>query len=127
MAKLYSDFNINFFAHPATGDIARVYDGNSIAQSIKNLILTNYNEVPFSPWIGANLTALLFEPVSPMIEDAIENNIRDAITKHEPRAIVSDLKVSYNEAHNSYDVWMSFNAIGLDRPVTVNFVLKRVR
>jgi len=127
VSRTYIDLNISFKPHPATGDLPRIYDENSIRQAIKNIVLTNHSEVPFEPWYGANLVALLFEPVSPIIEHAIERRIRSAIDQQEPRARITELKLNYNESLNSYTVWMSFQALGLDKPVVIDFLLERPR
>jgi len=127
MKNIYSDFKLDFLAHPATGDLVKVIDENAISGSIRNLLLTNHGEVLFSPWVGGNLTAYMFEPVSPIIEHAIKRTITKTIEEYEPRVRILSLAVTYNESQNSYNVSLKYKAIGLDRPVMINFVLQRVR
>jgi len=125
--KIYKDLNINFLPHPITGDISQVFDENSVKQAVKTLVLTNFFERPFDPTAGSNVTSFLFEPVSPIIEDALESTIKDVIEIHEPRASVDLVKVKYNEDLNSYDVTIEFSILGLDNPIQISFVLNRVR
>ena len=38
--RTFSDFDLNFTAHPVTGDIVLKTDESAIKQSVKNLLLT---------------------------------------------------------------------------------------
>jgi phage baseplate assembly protein W len=50
----YSDFDLDFVAHPVTKDITKKLNENAIAQSIRNLLLTGHYERPFKPELGSN-------------------------------------------------------------------------
>jgi phage baseplate assembly protein W len=125
--KVYSDLDFNFSPHPITGDIIRVYDENAIKQSVKNIVLTNFFEVPFDPSFGSNVTHFLFEPASPIVEDAIKSAIYDIITAREPRVDIISIDVSFNEEDNAFTVVLVFSIIGLDKPITINVILNRAR
>ena len=62
---VYKDINLSFIKHPITGDITSVTNADAIKRSVKHLVLSNFNERPFEPHIGANVTALLFEQANP--------------------------------------------------------------
>jgi len=125
--KIYSDLNISLAPHPITGDMTKIYDDNSVSQAIKSLILTNHYEKPFQPWIGGNLIALLFEPVSSMTEFSIRRNIENTIEQYEPRAILLDTFVRFREEYNEYEISIKFKTIGQDKPATVSLILRRAR
>lgn len=125
--KVYSDINIDFIPHPITGDVTLLFDENSVKRALKNLILTNYFEVPFDPTAGSNLRAYLFEPHSVIVEDAIEKTIEDIISTHEPRVSVISVNAKFIEAQNSYEISIEFTILALDNPINVKFILDRVR
>ena len=56
--KTFSDLDFSFTAHPATGDIMRVYDVNAVKASIKHLVLTEFYGRMFHPEIGSSAAGL---------------------------------------------------------------------
>ena len=58
--EVYADLDMNFKAHPITGDLTIKKDSDAIKQSIKNIMLTNYYERPFKPSLGGGFRDLLF-------------------------------------------------------------------
>jgi len=123
----FIDLNPTFAAHPKTGDLTRLYDENSIKNSIKSLILTNHYEVPFAPWKGGNLIDLLFEPVTQLTSFKIKKRIEDTITNEEPRVTLKNVYVSFNESYNAYDVKIHFTINNDNTPIILNMILRRER
>jgi len=124
----YSDIRIDFERHPFTRDIIRVTDDKSIRQSLINLILLNHNEALFAPWKGANLRGLLFENASPVVEFEIKRNIEHTIQNEEPRVILRDVIVKWNENDNSYDVRIEYEILGsMGELKVLQFPLRRAR
>lgn len=70
------------------GDVFKKVDLKAIDQSINTILLTNYYEKPFQPFFGANLRRLLFELNTLVAQDDVEDTIRRAIEKDEPRVKV---------------------------------------
>ena len=60
----YKDIDVSFLKHPIKKDVLSVIGEDSIIQSLKNLILTNYYERLFQPQLGCNIRKLLFENMS---------------------------------------------------------------
>ena len=56
----YSDVPLNFIAHPVTKTIKPLENEDAIKRALRNLILTNNNELFYRPLYGGNITALLF-------------------------------------------------------------------
>ena len=127
MEKIYVDLKMNMLPHPVTGDVLCVSDEQAISQSIRNLLSTNQYDVPFKPWAGANIKALLFEPVSPITAHALEKSITDTITTQEPRVNLTEVSVDYNEQHNSYDIVVYYKIIALNLSSSTKVILKRAR
>lgn len=125
--RTFSDFDLNFVANPATGDIAKKYDENAIKQSIKNLVMTNHYERPFHPEIGSQVTALLFEPYTPMLSSMVQRAIIQTIENFEPRVKLISVDVNMNPDNNTVYVSITFRIINTQVPLTVDFTLLRTR
>ena len=125
--RTFSDLDLNFTAHPVTGDVARLYDENAIKRSVRNLLQTNNFERPFHSEIGSQIRALLFEPASPILNTMLKRVIADTITTFEPRVVVNSVTVSSNADNNSLNVTLVFTIVNTVNPVTMNVVLQRTR
>jgi len=61
--RVYKDLDLNFKVHPIKKDLNKTIGENAIINSVKNLLLTGHYERPFQPYLGSNITKLLFEPL----------------------------------------------------------------
>jgi len=125
--RTFSDLDLNFTAHPVTGDVARLYDENAIKRSVRNLLQTNNFERPFHSEIGSQIRALLFEPASPVLNTMLKRVIADTIATFEPRVVVNSVTVSSNADNNALNVTLVFTIVNTVNPVTMNVVLQRTR
>lgn len=123
----YSDLDLNFNAHPVKGDINKHYDEMAIINSVKNLILTNHYDRLFNPDIGSNIRKLLFEQMDVITSTAIQREIEQTILNFEPRVSIISVSVVANFDNNVYDVSLTFNIVNRMEPITINFLLERVR
>ena len=57
----YSDLDLDFIAHPTTGDVVKKTGVDAIKRSVRNLILTNFYDRPFRSYIGSNAQKILFD------------------------------------------------------------------
>lgn len=124
---IFSDFMTNFTKHPETDQLVRLTNSEAIKKSVRNLILTNKGERLFQPDIGCNIDSLLFEPMSPEVEDQIAAYINNALTNYEPRAMNPQVYVNGNYDTGQYVVAIVFDIINNPKPVILNVVLDRVR
>ena len=122
----YLDIDLTFAKRPS-GDIYKKKDAAAVKQSIKNLLLTDFYEKPFQPFFGANLRAMLFELADEDTEDEVEQNIRDAITKYEPRAEILTISVNVLPDQNDMRVSVYFKIISTQETVTFTTNLSRLR
>ena len=125
--RTFSDLDLNFIAHPTTGDISKKFDEYAIRQAVKNLILTNHYERPFHPEIGSQVNSLLFEPFSPMLQAMLERAITNTIINHEPRVNLLQVQVALNPDNNSVYVSIVFKIVNTERPIGVDFTIQRTR
>ena len=102
--KDYRDFDLDFGAHPAHGDIDTIKKTTAISRSIKNIIRTNRFERLFQPTIEGGLNALLFENFGALTNSRIQSAITHAINRFEPRADVKDITVKAEPDENGYYV-----------------------
>lgn len=125
--RIFSDLDLNFIANPVTGDVSRKFDESAIKQSVKNLIMTNHYERLFHPEIGSQVTSLLFEPFSPLLQVTLERAIINTINNYEPRVQVLEVEVRLDENNYSVHVSITFRIVNTERPLVVDFTLRRTR
>lgn len=124
---LFGDFLTDMTPHPVSKDLIRLKNEQSIKQSIKNLVLTNYGERPFQPNIGSNVNKSLFELNSDFLADDIENSIRRTIESNEPRVYVTDITVLDSADQNSISINIVFSIINTMQTQSIDVILRRVR
>jgi phage baseplate assembly protein W len=127
LQKIYSDIDFTFTKKPVTADVALSYDSQAVIRSIRNLLSTKHYERPFNPDLGANVDALLFEPISPLTAGALESEIKTAIGNYEPRASLDTITVNPQPDNNAYNVTLSFYIQNATLPTTVTLLLERNR
>jgi phage baseplate assembly protein W len=125
--EYFSDFLNNFDNHPVNNTLARAINENSVKQSIRNLILTNFGERLYQPTIGSDITKALFEPNDVVTAENITFFIKNTIKQNEPRAVLLEVNVYPNPDRNLFDVNLVFSLINNNIPVSLNVILKRVR
>ena len=125
--ELFSDFGVDLQAHPVKKDLIRYTNENAIKRSILNILLTNYHERFYQPYFGANLRQMLFEPATPDTLANIRNYIISAVKRFEPRVNIISVTLTLSQDEHQVYVNMTFSIINNSAPVTLNFILNRVR
>jgi phage baseplate assembly protein W len=123
----FKDLDLNFRAHPVTKDVVKKTGTAAVINALRNLILTNQYEKPFRPLFGANIRALLFENVSPVLASVLETEIEKSIQNYEPRVIVESIRVDANPEKNGYNITIKFSINNVESPVKVNMFLQKVQ
>lgn len=124
----YIDVDMTF-AKKGSGDVFKKTSAAAVKQSLKNLLLTNRTEKPFSPYYGANLQQYLFELADDETEGellvAIENNIK----AFEPRVNPDTLRVSVDADpdNNTLNITIVFNIRNSNETVEFTTRLNRLR
>ena len=124
---VFSDLDSLFVPNPITKQLARKTNRESVKQSVKNLILTDYFERPFKSDIGCSIRYYLFELWSPALKQTMENAIREVIDNYEPRADVLEVLVEDRSELNALSVTIAFSVRNDVNPVVLNVILERVR
>lgn len=125
----YSDFLVNFNAHPNQKDLMRNVNIDAVRRSVRNLIMTNKYDRLMNGDIGANIRRILFESFSPAIVSEIQNSIHYTLKKYEPRAILynNSVVVDASTDLNYINVKVTFGIANIIDPVSVELNLKRLR
>jgi len=123
----FRDLNITFNKHPVTGRLSLLENNEAIIRAVKNVVLTNHFERPYSPRFGGNIRAKLFENIDELTVFEIKRDIETSLENFEPRVFVNDLKVAANEEQNRVEVTIVFRVVNQANPVETTFFLERVR
>lgn len=83
----YKDFDFDFSANEITDDVKMKSGIQSIAQSIKNILLTYPGERPFSD-VGGGVMDFLFENDTPATLVALRERVVSLLINYEPRVRV---------------------------------------
>lgn len=124
---LFSDFLDDFSPHPISGDISRIKNDQSIKQSLRNLIMTNYGEALFQPNKGCSINKALFEPNDTVASDDLTYHITTTIETSEPRVSLLDVQVLSNVNTDTLNINIVFSIINTNIPQSISLFLKRVR
>ena len=125
--RQYSDLDLNFTIHPVKKDINIWKDEQAVIHAVRNLLVTSHYERPFQPDLGSNIRRLLFEPLDNITATSLEREIIQTITNFEPRVRIIDLDVSTNDERNAFEVYIQFDIINRTEPITIRFLLQRIR
>ena len=131
----YSDFKISFAVHPLNKDLALNTNEQAVARSIKNLVFTNPGERLFQNDIGSGIRQQLFENFDQEFDSIAEEEIREVISRYEPRAIIVDNPSigAYGVVSESYPnrnelrIQIYFRTINIRNIVRIQSVIKRIR
>ena len=123
----YKDVDLDFIAHPITGDINKKTGINAIVQSLKTLLFLNHYEKPFHPEIGSNIRKMLFENIDPVTANILAKEIKITIDNFEPRVSTRNVFVTENYDENGFDVTLEFIIKSTAEPIAVSFFLERLR
>lgn len=124
--RLYRDIDL-LFSVKDNGELYVKRDAAAVKQAVKNLLLTNHFEKPFQPFYGGDIRSLLFELAYDDVASDVESNIRTAIQRYEPRAIVRRINVKAQPDNNSISVTLEFQIVNSEEVVTFSTTLSRLR
>jgi phage baseplate assembly protein W len=83
------------------GEVAVVAYEEDVRQAIRIILSTNHGERVMRPDFGANLRALIFEPVSATTMSLAQDHVERALIEWEPRIDVLDVRVTADDAERA--------------------------
>jgi phage baseplate assembly protein W len=122
----YKDIDLTF-AKKSNNDVFKKEDAAAVKQAVKNLLLTNPGEKPFRPTYGAGLNRFLFNLDTEFDAYEIEDTVRYAIARHEPRALVRGVKATVDGDFNTVRVRVAFQVINTSVTEEITIDLTRLR
>jgi len=125
-ARSYSDLDLTF-AIKDNNDVFKKNDAAAVKQAVKNLLLTNFGEKPFTPRFGGNLNAFLFNLDTEFDELEIEDAVTQAIANYEPRAILRSVNAVLLPDQNSVNVKVIFQVVNVAETQELSINLARLR
>ena len=100
----------------------------TIAQAVKNLVLTGRGERLFNPDLGSGLAQALFENIDVVSASQIQSEIDSLLRNYEPRINLTEVKVDPDFENNAFNVTVEYEIIGIDVPIQVlRFPLTKTR
>lgn len=125
----FSDLDFAFIIHPTTKQLAISREENAVANSIRNIVLTNTGERPYKSDFGASIARKLFENFDSTIEHEIKKDIMTAIENYEPRANVEDVAIIQedNPNENRLRITIVFFVINQSDPISLTFFVERTQ
>ena len=125
--KQHRDLDLSLKIHPIRKDIIPLKDDNAIKNALRNLLVSNFYDRPFSRDKGANLKGLLFEPADVFTRITMRKNLETVIKKYEPRVSIRGINITDNADTNSYRVKVNFKIKENDTDESVSIVLRRLK
>lgn len=121
----YKDLDLDFIAHPVSGDVVQKIGADAIKKSVRNLIYMRIYEKPFQPHIHSTVRNLLFEPNTPLVKIQLKKSVTEVLTRHEPRINLMEVSVHSNE--ETYKISIVYTIKNQPEAQTVLLNLKRLR
>ena len=127
MDATYKDLDINFTAHPVTGDLLVKKDTAAVLQSIRNLIMIKAGEILWEPDIGGGVARLLFEPNDHLTQMILYDKINMTINRHEPRVELISVDISKFQNNQGIYIKLVFLLLNNPEPITEVIPIRRIR
>ena len=127
VTREYKDLDLNFTIHPIRKDTNKTTNEMAIINSIKHIVLTGHYEKPFNPDFGSNVRKLLFETLDIITASALEREIAQSIKNFEPRVNLIGVRAVPDFEQNGFNVEMQFYILNQTAPVSISFLLERIR
>tara|TARA_B100000900_G_C20323692_1_gene611266 strand:- start:203 stop:652 length:450 start_codon:yes stop_codon:yes gene_type:complete len=125
--KPHRDLDLSLKIHPVRRDIIPLRDDNAIKNALRNLLVSNFYDRPFSRDKGANLKGLLFEPADVFTKITMRKGIENVIRKYEPRVKTRKIIIDDDPDANSYRINVNFLIKEFDTNESVSIVLRRLK
>jgi len=109
------DISLNRFSRPdlysssAPADLTGLQDGESVINSIKNILTTTPGQKLLNPALGLDFRSYLFEPVNTTTSFFLGQFIYNNLGVQEPRVKLEAVTIEGSPDENQYDIEISFS------------------
>ncbi len=115
VSQQFKDISGSFKVNPINRDAIAIKNETAISRSVRNLIFTLVDEVPYSD-LGSSVNSLLFQNMNSFTADLLKDEILNVL-KYEPRIQTTEVTVYPNYDENTFNVRIVYRIIGIDVPV----------
>lgn len=123
----FKDIDLDFIAHPVTGDIVKKVGINAIKRAMRNLAFLKLGELGFNPLKGSGIHHQLFELYTPATVEVIKRELFELYENFEKRVNVFYIDVQDDTRQNAINIDISFEVENYNEPQNLQIFLKRVR
>ncbi len=95
-------------------DIGELQDGQSVINSVKNILTTTPGQKLLNPTFGLDFRSYLFEPVNTTTSFFLGQFIYNNLGVQEPRVRLEAVEIEGTPDENQYDILISFSIPKLD-------------
>jgi phage baseplate assembly protein W len=126
--RYFKDISLSFQTNPISYDIAILKNENSIARTLRNIVLTANGEKFFDQNYGGEIQKSLFESFDNVSASIIKEKVRTSIENYESRVRIINLDIIPNEEYYQYDVSLVYEIVGIEAsPQQLSFALLPTR
>ena len=100
----YKDYDISF--KKLNNSLADLTDLQSIQNGLKNIFEWELGQRIILPNFGNSLKRFLYEPVTDKLLSAIDSEARALIERWEPRVIIENVEVQYNDKLDAHAIYI---------------------
>jgi len=102
------------YSNPSPEDLGELQDGQSVINSIKNILTTTPGQKLLNPALGLDFRSYLFEPVNTTTSYFLGHYIYNNLGVQEPRVILEAVEIEGNPDESQYEIEISFSIPKLD-------------
>ena len=124
---IYNDIDLQFLAHPVTGNVKLLTNTEAIKQAVINTVLLDQYESLFNPNNFTNTRATLFENFSASTVETLKSRIEIAVQVFEPRAEILEVLAKDDTDNNGINITIVFLPLNAVQPVEIEIFLERIR
>lgn len=84
-------------------------DKEAIKQAVQNVLHTKKGSMPGKPDFGCPLDGYAFEMLDDTLKSLLIGDIKTSLSEIEPRIIVEDVIITFQEAYNRVDIEVKYS------------------
>lgn len=123
---VFIDVSLEFKVHPVTKDVTAKTGTAAIAQSLRNICLTNPGDLDEEPEFGVGVSKLLGENISIVDLLTWKDNIVNQCRRYEPRAEIVDVIIENEPGNYTVRIRLLYIPINVDTQEEVTITVTRV-
>jgi phage baseplate assembly protein W len=106
---IYRDVDFKFILSESSFDFKTFDDINSVRNGIKNIFTWRRGERIILPEFGNLLYLYLYEPMTPQVLNDIQREVRDMITRWEPRVKIANINIETFPDDNEIKIQIEYS------------------